>query len=144
MIWCIPSLNIRPTAKRKVRRPNPRTIEIHTDSSRHSSGIWRVAELSFDIASETNVISQRLVKNVLEKPITQLEKEDREWAIAQNDCESSVGGFVDLVWCFERSPRRLHGPTRFLVSETYDPPYDAVLGRRDTVECGIAKGKDCG
>lgn len=64
--------------------------------------------------------------------------------IRQDGCDELGEGYVDLVWCFERSPRRIHGPTRFIVSAAFDPPYDAVLGRRDSAKYEIAKGKDCG
>ncbi|KAF2186252.1 hypothetical protein K469DRAFT_664124 [Zopfia rhizophila CBS 207.26] len=144
MLSCFRITSIRPRAKRKSRRPKSSTIEIHTHSSHSTAGTWRLAELSYDTASDTNFISQKLVKNVLDKRIRTLEKEPREWITRQNECQQLVEGYVDLVWCFERSPRRVHGPTRFVVSAVYDPPYDAVLGRRDSIKHGIMTEKDCG
>jgi hypothetical protein len=89
------------------------------------------------------VISKKLATSVLNKPIYQLEKEDMEWMARHDECDGLGEGYVDLTWCFEQSPRRIYGPTRFIVSATYDPPYDAVLGRRDSVNYGIVRAKDC-
>ena len=77
------------------------------------------------------MISQKLVKGVLDKPICPLEKEQQEWIQRQNGHETPCAGYVDLIWCYEQTPRRVYGPTRFIVSSVYDPPFDAVLGRTD-------------
>lgn len=94
-----------------------------------------MAQLSFDRTSNTNLISQKLVKTVLRKPIRSLGKESIEpRATIQNDRESQG---VDVVWCLANEPKRTHGPTLFLVSSEYDPPYDVVLGKRDALQYGF-------
>jgi len=130
--------------QRKSHTFTPETIEIHTESSRDPAGKWYYAELSYNPTSNANVISKKLATSVLKKPIYQLKKEDMEWITRNNGCDELGEGYVDLTWCFERSPRRIYGPIRFIVSATYDPPYDAVLGRRDTINCGIMRARDCG
>ena len=71
------------------------------------------------------------MKGVLGKPICPLEKEQQERIQRQNGHETPCVGYVDLIWCYEQTPGRVYGPTRFIVSSVYDPPFDAVLGGTD-------------
>ena len=105
-----------------------------------STAIWRIAKLSFDTTAETNLISQRLVTEVLGLTINPLEKECNT-CVERQSGEVDAQGYVDLVWSFERS-RKIFEPTRFVVTSTYDPPFDAVLGRSDSIKHGLVR--DCG
>jgi hypothetical protein len=100
--------------------------------------------MSFDTASNINIISRRVVKEILNKPINNLEKENREYIQQESGCENLGEGYVDLTWCLEQHPRRVFGPTRFVVSGMYDPPFDAILGYRDTRGYGLIQGRDYG
>ena len=111
------------------------TVEIRSTAT-DGAEVWRVAELSSNPKCEDNVISQKLVTNVLGEPIHPLDKE-RVAPTRTTKHRPQVEGYVEVAWCLENAPRRIHGPMRFLVSSTYDPPYDAVLGRRDSVHYGI-------
>jgi hypothetical protein len=94
-----------------------------------------VAQLSFDGASNTNVISQKLATTVLRNPIRSLGKESIESrAIIQEDRKFQG---VDVVWCLANEPKRIYGPTLFLLSTEYDPPYDVVLGKGDALQSGF-------
>lgn len=95
---------------------------------------WRAAILSIDSNSDSNVISQKLVTNVLCEPIHPIDKE----ATKPNEGghEQQPQGYVDLDWCLRENSKRIHR-TRFLISSTYDPPFDAVLGKNDASEYGL-------
>jgi hypothetical protein len=103
-----------------------------------STAIWRIAKLSLDTTAGTNLISQRLVTEVLGLTINPLECNT---CVERQSGEIDAQGYVDLVWSFERS-RKIFEPTRFVVTSTYDPPFDAVLGRRDSIKHGLVR--DCG
>ena len=47
-----------------------------------------------------------------------------------NGQEVSTQGYVELVWRFQQSRDNFY--TRFIVTTTYDPPFDAVLGRKSS------------
>jgi hypothetical protein len=52
-----------------------------------------------------------------------------------------VEGYVFLDWCSEHDWKQWHN-TRFLVTTTYDPPYDAVLGKADAEQYDLAKRRN--
>lgn len=52
-----------------------------------------------------------------------------------------VEGYVDLDWCSEHDRKHWHN-TRFLVTTTLDPPYDAVLGNAEAQQYGLAKRRN--
>lgn len=97
--------------------------------------------MSFDTAADTNLISPRLVTEVLGLTISPLEKGCNTYSEQRSEEEVDAQGYVDLVWSFETS-RKIFEPTRFVVTSTYDPPFDAVLGWRDSVKHGLVR--DCG
>jgi hypothetical protein len=95
--------------------------------------------LSCDPQSNTNVISQSLVTNVLGAHIHPLDKETISHGKEQINVQE-VNGYVDLYWCFEENSKRLHN-TRFIVTSSQNAPYDAVLGRRDAEHYGMLGSK---
>lgn len=137
------SFQYRPHNEQKRIQLQPTNIEIHTNSPQDPAGQWRYARLSYDATSKINRISQRLVTKVLAKPICAWDKESGDPILQQRICNEIGVGYVDLVWGFERSPRRVYGPTRFIVSTEWDPPYDAVLGQNDTKSYLIMKERGC-
>jgi hypothetical protein len=52
-----------------------------------------------------------------------------------------VEGYVVLDWCSEHDQELLHR-TRFLVTTTCDPPYDAVLGKTEADQYGLSKRRN--
>jgi len=135
MTWnCLPRVKAR--SKRKATVPQTSTIEFYT-GQRDARDVWRIARLSFDFDTDVNLISPRLVTEVLGLVITPLEHKD-EYGKGQN---KRFQGYVDLTWCFYTS-RKICGPMRWMVTTAYDPPFDAVLGRKDYKKAGITR--DCG
>ncbi|KAH7379488.1 hypothetical protein BKA66DRAFT_466053 [Pyrenochaeta sp. MPI-SDFR-AT-0127] len=122
--------------RRKKRRgpPQPVPIEIRIQLSDNTEA-WRLAILSCNPNSESNMISQKLVTNILSARIQALDKEATTYEQDQMKTDE-VDGYVDLVWCFEKSSKRMHN-TRFLVTSCYSPPYDAVLGKKDAEHVGM-------
>jgi hypothetical protein len=115
---------------------NPTPIEIRAQTSEDAE-TSRGAILSYDSGSENNIISHRLVTKVLGEHIHPLD--DTIPAIARiNTCGKEIGGYVDLEWCMENDRKHWH-TSRFLVTTTYDPPYDAVLGRKDAEYYGMIR-----
>jgi hypothetical protein len=101
---------------------------------------WRLAILSYDPNSESNKISQKLVTNILGAPIQPFDKEDAMHGQDHTNT-AEVDGYVDLVWCCEKNNKRMHN-TRFLVTSSYSPPYDAVLGRKDGAHFRMLESND--
>jgi hypothetical protein len=82
------------------------------------------------------MISQKLVTSVLRKPIQSLDKESIEFKALTQESQKFQGR-VEVAWRLENKPKRIHGPTFFLVSSEYNPPYDVILGREDKLQSGI-------
>lgn len=62
----------------------------------------------------------------------------RHYSIPENQGKDHI----DLVWRFqEDSPGRIRGPTRFMISPDHNAPFDAVLGRKDSIEHGLQKNR---
>jgi len=93
--------------------------------------------MSYNLATDANLVSPRLVSEVLRLTIHLFDKESRRDTEQYNGQDVEVQGYVDLVWCFHSS-RKIFEPTRFLVTAAYDPPFDVVLGRKDCRRAGIA------
>jgi hypothetical protein len=55
--------------------------------------------------------------------------------------EQEDSEYVELFWRFYKYPSQEYGPTYFVVSKAEDPPYDAVLGRKDSYKHGFRKGR---
>ena len=116
------------------------TIEIYT-KKHTATPRWRFAKLSYDKTTESNLISPKLVTEVLGRAITPSDMEYGKFVGRFNGQDMETQGYVDLVWCFQNQ-RNIYEHTRFVVTSTYDPPFDAVLGRRDSIKYGIVR--DCG
>ncbi|KAF2638241.1 hypothetical protein P280DRAFT_431405 [Massarina eburnea CBS 473.64] len=99
------------------------TIEIRSIAPPDNTETWSAAILSSNPKTRQNVVSQRLVTEVLGQPFHTLDKE------GETNYEQDGIGYVDLVWC--RGNGRNINTTRFFVSSIYDPPYDLVLGKSD-------------
>ncbi|EDU48762.1 hypothetical protein PtrSN002B_009507 [Pyrenophora tritici-repentis] len=98
--------------------------------------ISRAAILSYDKSSNENYISHRLVSNVLREDTQPFDK-DATIRIRTQMHSEEAEGYVDLYWYLEHDPEHQHN-TRFLVTKTDDPPYDAVLGKADARRYGLA------
>jgi hypothetical protein len=97
----------------------------------------RAAILSYDTGSTVNYISHRFVTKVLHEDVQSFEQE-ATIRIPTQSHTADVEGFVDLDWCSQHDRKQWHN-TRFLVTTTYDPPYDAVLGQADAERYGMTK-----
>ena len=80
--------------------------------------------LSYDEATDENVVSRQLVIEILNKPIHPIKKEMRSAFRTAKD----VDGYTELVWCMAQSSKRIYTGL-FYVSSDYSPRYDVVLGR---------------
>jgi hypothetical protein len=100
----------------------------------------RVAILARDKLSDDNYISRPLVTKVFHKDIQPFEKEATMRIRTQLQSEE-VEGYVDLDWCLEHD-REKWQTTRFFVTTTCNPPYDAVLGKMDAGQYGLARRRN--
>ncbi|OCL04672.1 hypothetical protein AOQ84DRAFT_356315 [Glonium stellatum] len=112
------------------------TIEIYA-GVRFETSIWRIAILSFDMTTDTNLISPKLAVGVLGLTINPLDEKHESTVESFEGRDIDTQGYVDLVWCFQNSPDKCN--TRFAVTSSYDPPFDAVLGRKDTIQVEVGK-----
>lgn len=85
---------------------------------------------------DANLISPKLVREVLHLDIQTDEKTRSGRKIPFQGRMLDTQGHVDLEWGFERSSKRR--TTRFVVISQYDPPFDVLLGRKTAIECGLA------
>jgi hypothetical protein len=123
--------------KSPLRNPMPIEIRARTSDDVETS---RGAILSCDPTSNANTISHRLATKVLNEPVHSFDHTFTEQSRARIHGEE-VGGYVDLEWCFENNTKRWH-TSRFLVTKTYNPPYDAVLGRSDAEIYGMLRSRN--
>jgi len=118
----------------KIQTQRSVKIEICV-SGNEGNNEWRVVQLSFDRASNINVISQKLATTILRTPLRPLGRPCTFSEIYFDDGKELQG--VDVVWCLAYDLKRVYGPTLFLVSSEYDPPYDVRLGKIDTLKFGL-------
>lgn len=116
----------------------PTQIEIF---SRHENerDTWNWAVLTCDPAIDHNIISHQLVVEVLQVLVQPID-EKMEPCIHTYGRGEKIIGYVDLTWCFEKNNRRMQ-TTRFWVTSTENPSYDAILGRTDAEQCGLIRHK---
>lgn len=137
-LLCCPNFKTRHSSKRRrTATPQPATIEI-CSSPQSTTARWRVSKLSFDASENADLVSQRLVTQILALNIHPFDKETSFGLpiSTYNGQRIETEGYVDLVWCLQNT-RQIHN-TRFLVTKAFDPPFDAVLGRRSTMETRLA------
>ena len=87
--------------------------------------------LSYDEATDENVVSRQLVIEILNKPIHPINKDMRSAFRTTKD----VDGYTELVWRMAQNSKRMHTGL-FYVSSDYSPRYDMVLGRDATKQLG--------
>ncbi|EOA85757.1 hypothetical protein ACJQWK_04129 [Exserohilum turcicum] len=126
------------TRRRQRRLQQPTQIEIFSRDD-HNVETWDLAILTCDPRLEYNIISRHLVRQVLQIPVHPID-EKIEQCIHTHGCDEKILGYVDLTWCFERNNKRIQ-TTRFWVTATENPCYDAVLGRSEAEQCGLIKAK---
>ncbi|KAH3917013.1 hypothetical protein HBH56_051110 [Parastagonospora nodorum] len=136
MNFCGLSRLLRVKEDRTRLQPTPIEIRARLSEDTETS---RVAILSYDPTSNTNIISYHLATKILEEPIHTLDNSSTNHVRTKIHGEE-IGGYVDLDWCFEETSKRWH-TSRFFVTTTYDPPYDAVLGRRDAEDYGMLRSR---
>jgi hypothetical protein len=78
-----------------------------------------------------------VVTGILRLPTRPPEEEYKDQKGTQTDCNAPGDGHLDLGWNRERDTR-IRCYTRFIVSEEYDSPFDALLGRKDMVQYDTA------
>jgi hypothetical protein len=132
----VPSLLIVTQKRRNLQHPTSIEIRARTVDDVDTS---RGAILTCDTSSDSNLISHRLVTKVLGEQYHQIEKADT-MPIRTQVYGEHIYGHVDLDWCWESNTEQWHN-TRFLVTTTYDPPYDAVLGRKDAEQYGMIRAR---
>lgn len=124
--------------QRKPRLLKPTQIEI---CSRHDKKpeTWDPAVLSYDPNIDHNIISRHLVEQVLSAPLHSIDEKTQP-CVQTYDRSQRVVGYIDLTWCFERNNKRMQ-TTKFWVTDTENPCYDVILGRKDAKECGLTKAR---
>ncbi|KAI8934455.1 hypothetical protein NX059_009186 [Plenodomus lindquistii] len=134
--WCFPPLRRTAHHNHTLRGPTPVEFRVRLCDNEDAS---RVAILTYDTASVPNVISRRLVTKVLGETAHPIEKGSSKPIRTQVHGEE-VDGYVDLDWCRDANSESWHN-TRFLVTTTSNPPYDAVLGRKDAESYGMVPSR---
>jgi len=122
--------------RRNLQHPSPVHIRARSVDDVDTT---RSAILSCDTATDSNVISHRLVTKVLGEQYHPIDKEGA-LPVQTELYGEQIDGYVDLDWCWERNTGKWHN-TRFLVTTMYNPPYDAVLGRKDAEYYGLIRAK---
>ncbi|KAH6625858.1 hypothetical protein C7974DRAFT_396841 [Boeremia exigua] len=117
-------------SKSKLKPSGRARIKIHVSDS------WRNAILSVDNTANENVISRRLVIEVLGTEIAVIDKETAEFVRTRLSGEE-LEGYVDLTWCFEENTYRVQ-KLRLYVTTDHDPPYDVRLGKQAAKSYNLA------
>lgn len=107
------------------------TIQIFTHFK--GSPTWRIAELSKQKYGEENIISRRLVTDILGIKLVELAPREHD----HRELENVKTQYVELEWRVHKYPSMSCGPTRFAVTVNYDPPFDAVLGLQEWIRYGM-------
>ncbi|KAH8702837.1 hypothetical protein GQ44DRAFT_778439 [Phaeosphaeriaceae sp. PMI808] len=126
------------SSKKKNRQTlcHPTPIAIRSQSPDNTKAT-RWAILACDISSESNIISQQLVIEVLGEQYHALDEQSM-LAMRITRYGEKIDGYVYLDWRWESNMEQWHS-TRFFVTNTSDPPYDAVLGKKDAEYYGMTK-----
>jgi hypothetical protein len=136
--WISPlrSCFARPRPKRSDHNHLHHTIDIYTnfDTDPPSS---RLATLSLDTDSDVNLISKKLVNEVLRIETRPL---DKEGLVSVDGQQVRLQGYVDIRWSINSAPRKIYS-TRFYVPEIDDPSFDARLAQQTIQEYGLLKSK---
>lgn len=112
----------------KLSPKEPNIVQFATESPSFPQDTWLFAKLSSDRGSSENYISKALVETTLKMQFHPLNDEQKQ----QIKSRQLGGSYVDLRWRHEDFPDIINGPTRFIISIEADPPYDAVLGKRES------------
>jgi len=110
-------------------KPTSYTITVTFRGYYEKDWAWRFAKLTIRPDLKFNIISQRLVIEVLD---VQFERTRAQTAGYFHGEELVTIGHVDLQWQPHQSVNACCGPTRFEVTEDRDPPFDAILGYEDS------------
>ncbi|KAF2261206.1 hypothetical protein CC78DRAFT_583931 [Lojkania enalia] len=97
--------------------------------------LWRVAVLSIDSDIDWSIISRKLTTEILLAAVRPLKELDLPSNRTANDALDVVG-YVELFWRCDGKRNAVYGPTTFLVSSDFDPPYDVIIGRKEMDRCG--------
>jgi hypothetical protein len=99
--------------------------------------IWRIGMITSADESDYNYISRKFVSSILQLPI---QHNTSQLYINGWDDNETVD-CVEIVWRFHSEPDELLGPTKFLVTADADPPYDALLGRKEWSRHRTGRGR---
>jgi hypothetical protein len=113
-------------AKRSLRNPTEIVMRSQTSSKAET---WRAAILSCDQNSNQNIVAQWVVTRVLNEHVQPIDEETAAY-VQRHAFGEEIAGYIDLVWCPKNEVAKIY-KTRFFVTSAHNPPYDAVLGRRD-------------
>ena len=97
----------------------------------------RSTVLSCDEYATINYISSGAATELGQEPHP-IDKEANPWG--SKAPREDIKGYIDLDWRFENSTREWY-TTSFYVTSTNDPPYDAVLGRREAEQLGMIRSR---
>ncbi|OCK90704.1 uncharacterized protein K441DRAFT_233251 [Cenococcum geophilum 1.58] len=125
----------RPRPKGNDHNHLHRTIDIYTnlDTDPLSS---RLATLSLNADSDLNLISKKLVNEVLS-----IETRPHDKGVVSVDGQQvRLQGYVDIRWSINSAPRKIYS-TRFYVPEIDDPSFDVRLAKQTIQEYGLLKSK---
>lgn len=122
------------TIPQSKQKPTRAHIDIQTKGP-DGSNYCNSAVLSYDRKPGENLVSRRLVENVLHIDVRSIDKESAAFLTRKLPGEN-VEGFVDLQWSFEDEKQKQ--TTRLYVAADPDPPYDVRLGKQAAKRYGLA------
>jgi hypothetical protein len=95
--------------------------------------------LSSDNESDTNYISRRVARDIMRiKDAPRASDGISNGMAAGLKQRRTKEGCLELVWRYHKRPGREYS-TRFEVSAAEDPPYEAMLGRKESSKHGFRK-----
>lgn len=102
---------------------------------------WRAAILSYDRNTSQNIISYRIVTEVLNIQMRLIDQ-DTKGHRSLNSYGEEIAGIILLEWRLEGS-RELGNRTWFYVTTTDNPAYDVVVGRDAAEKYGLHPRSAC-
>ncbi|OAL45424.1 hypothetical protein IQ07DRAFT_208867 [Pyrenochaeta sp. DS3sAY3a] len=132
MRGCIKHLLSYRKKRRTLRHPAHIAIRARTQNDKKTT---RSAILTCDTSSDYNVISKKLITDVLHEQYHPIGDASSLSSSAQRDIDG-LDGYVYLDWRWESNKEEWHN-SLFYITKTADPPYDAVLGRSDAEYYGL-------
>lgn len=132
-------LSLHQTHTKLVQVPSnlsdPATIMVKVQVGEPSHDQWRKVGMLIDSGSDTDVISEKILRDVLGMSMRPLEESQLQGFRLANCQNVDIKGYVDLTWYAKRGRRRHE--TRFFVPDMEDPNFELILGVNTSTKLGF-------